>query len=178
MKGPQGICYIFLFFLVKLSPIPPDSVRFSSVSQSCPTLCDPWTAADQASLSHHLLLLPEFTQTHVHQLSQWCHPTISSSVATFSSCPQFFPESECTMSWLFAAGGQSIGTSASASVPPMNIQDWLLLGLTGLISWQSKGLSRVFSNTTVQKHQFFGAQLSLCPPLTLIHDYWKNHSSD
>ena len=150
----------FFFFLVTLSPTPPDSVQFSSVSQSCPTLCDPWTAADQASLSHHLLL-PELTQTHVHRSSQWCHPTISSSVATFSSCPQFSPESECTMSWLFAAGGQSIGTSASASVPPMNIQDWLLLGLTGLISWQSKGLSRVFSNTTVQKHQFFSAQLSL-----------------
>ena len=90
-------------------------------------------------------------------LSQWCHPTISSSVVPFSSCPQSFPASgPFIMSQLFASGGQSIGTSASASVLPTNIQDRLPLGLTGLISLQSKGLSRVFSNTTVQKHQFFG----------------------
>ena len=93
---------------------------------------------------------------------QWCHPTISSSVVPFSSCLQFFPTSgSFQMSQLFASGGQSIGVSASASVLPMNIQDWLLLGLTAWISLLSKRLSRVFSNTTVQKHQFFGAQLSL-----------------
>ena len=94
--------------------------------------------------------------------SQWCHPTISSSVVSFSSCPQSFPASgSFQMSQLFTSGGQSIGDSASASVLPMNTQDWSPLGWTGWISLQSKGLSRVFSNTTVQKHQFFGAQLSL-----------------
>ena len=94
--------------------------------------------------------------------SQWCHPTILSSVVPFSSCPQSFPASgSFQVSQLFASGSQSIGVSASASVLPMNAQDWSLLGWTGWISLQSKGLSRVFSNTTVQKHQFFGAQLSL-----------------
>ena len=94
-------------------------------------------------------------------LSQWCHPAISSSVLPFSSCPQSLPASEsCPMSQLFAWSSQSIGVSALASVPPMNTQDWSPLEWTGWISLQSKGLSRVFSNTTVQKHQFFGAQLS------------------
>ena len=84
-------------------------------------------------------------------LSQWCHPTILSSVTPFSSCPQSFPASgSLPVSWLFASSGQSIGASASASVPPMNIQDWFPLGLTGLTSLLSKGLSRVFSNTTVK----------------------------
>ena len=94
--------------------------------------------------------------------SQWCHPTISSSVVPFSCCLQFFPASGSSqMSQLFASGGQNIGVSASISVLPKNTQDWSPLGWTGWISLQSKGLSRVFSNTTVQKHQFFGAQLSL-----------------
>ena len=94
--------------------------------------------------------------------SQWCHPTISSSEVPFSSCFQSFPASgSFLMSQLFASGGQSIGTSASASVLPMSIQDWFPLILTSLISLQSKGLSRVLSNTTDQKHQFCGAQLSL-----------------
>ena len=94
--------------------------------------------------------------------SQWCHPTISSSVIPFSSCPQSFPASgSFQMSQLLASGGQSIGISASTSVLPMNTQDWSPLEWTGWISFQSKGLSRVFSNTTVQKHQFFGVQLSL-----------------
>ena len=93
--------------------------------------------------------------------SRWCHPAISSSVIPFSSCPQSLPASgSFPMSQLFAWGGQSIGVSASASVPPMNTQDWSTSEWTGWISLQSKGLSRVFSNTTVQKHQFFGAQLS------------------
>ena len=95
-------------------------------------------------------------------LSQWCHPTISSSVVPFSSHLQFFPASgSFQMSQLFASGGQSTRVSASASFLPMSTQDWSPLGLTGLISLLSKGLSRVFSNTTVQKHQFFGAQLAL-----------------
>ena len=95
-------------------------------------------------------------------LSRWCHPTISSSVVPFSSCHQSFPTSgSFPMSQLLASGGQSIGVSASASVLPMNTQDWSPLGWTGWISLQSKGHSTVFSNTIVQKHQFFGAQLSL-----------------
>ena len=94
--------------------------------------------------------------------SRWCHPTILSSVVAFSSCLQSFPASGSSpMSWLFTSGGQTTGVSASASVPPTNIQDWFPLGWTGWISLLSKGLSRVFSNTTVQKHQFFGARLSL-----------------
>ena len=93
--------------------------------------------------------------------SRWCHPTISSSVVPFFSCPQCLPASESfPVSQLFAWGGQSIGVSALASVLPKNTQDWCPLEWTGWISLQSKGLSRVLSNTTVQKHQFFGAQLS------------------
>ena len=95
-------------------------------------------------------------------LCQWCHPTISSSIVPFSSCLQSFPASgSFPMSQFFASGGQSIGVSASASVFPMNIQDWFPLGWTGWISLKSKGLSRVFTNTTVQKYHFFCAQLSL-----------------
>ena len=111
--------------------------------------------------------------------SWWCHPAISSSVIPFSSCPQPLPASgSFPMSQLFTSGGQSIGISASASVLPMNTQDWTPLGWTGWVSLQSKGLSRVFSNTTVQKHQFFSTQLSSQPTLTSIHDHWKNHSLD
>ena len=95
-------------------------------------------------------------------LSQWCQPTISSSVIPFSSHLQFFPASgSFPMSRFFPSGGQSIGVSASTSVLPMNIQDWSPLGWPGWISLQSKGVSRVFSNTTVQKHQFCSAQPSL-----------------
>ena len=94
-------------------------------------------------------------------LSQWCHPTISSSLVPFI-CLQSFPASgSFKMNQLFASGGQSIGVSASTSILPVNTQDWFSLGWTGWISLQSKGLSRVFSSTTVQKHQFFSAQLSL-----------------
>ena len=104
-------------------------------------------------------------------LSPWCHPAISSSVVPFSSFPQSLPESESfPMSQLFAWGGQSIGVSASASVLSMNTQDWSPLGWTGWIFLQSKGPSRVFSNTTVQKHQFFSAQLS-SPSNSLIHTW-------
>ena len=94
--------------------------------------------------------------------SQWCHPIISSFVVPFFLCPQSFPASgSFLVSQFFTSGGQSIGVSASTSVLPMNIQDWFLLRWTGWISLQSKGLSRVFSNTTVQKHQFFGTQFAL-----------------
>ena len=109
-------------------------------------------------------------------LSRGCHPTISSSGIPFSSCLQSSPASgPFPMSQFFASGGQSIGASASASVLPMNIQDWSPLGWTGWISLQSKGLSRAFSNTTVQKNRFFGTQL-YTPTLTSIHDRWKNHT--
>jgi len=105
-------------------------------------------------------------------LSRWCHPTISSSVITFSSCPQSFPASgSFQMSQLFTSGGQSTGVSASASVLPMNIQEWFPLGWTCWISLQSKGLSRVFSNITVQKYQFFSAQLSYVRVVQLSHPY-------
>ena len=118
----------------------------------------PWIAASQATLS--------ITNSGVHSESrpsrQWCRLAISSSVFPFSSCPQSLPASESfQMSQLFAQGGQSIGVSASASVLPMSVQGWFPSGLTGWISLQSKGLSSVFSNITVQKHQFFGTQLSL-----------------
>ena len=107
-------------------------------------------------------------------LSQWCHPTISSFVIPFSSCLWSFPASESLpVSQLFTSGGQSIGASASASVLPMDIQDWFPLGLTGLIL-MSKGLSRVFSKTTIQRHQFLGTQPSLSRNIWLgcsLHNY-------
>ena len=116
-------------------------------------------------LQHTRLLCPSPTPrvcSNSCPSSRWCHPTISSSVIPFSSCFQSFPASgSFQISQFFPSGGQSIGVSASASVLPVNIQDWSPLGWTGWISLQSKGLSRVFSNTTLQKHQFFGAQLSL-----------------
>ena len=135
------------------------SHQFSSVTQSCPTLCDPMNCSTPGLPVHHQLL--ELTQTHVHWVGDAIQPTISSSVVPFSSCPQSFPASESfQMCQLFISGGQSIGVSASASVLPVNIQDWFSLGWTGWISLLFKGLSRVFSNTIAQKHQFFGTQLS------------------
>ena len=111
-----------------------------------------------------------------HPLSRWCHPTILSSVVPFSSCLQSFPApGSFPMSGLFALGGQSIEASASASVLPMNIQDWSPLGLASLISLQSKGLSRVFSNTTVQSINYSVLSLLNGSTLTSIHDYWKIH---
>ena len=122
---------------------------------------------------------PEFTQDSCPS-SWWCHPTISSSVIPFSSCIQSFPASRSfPMSHFFASGGQSIGVSASASVLPMNIQDWFPLGWAGWISLQFKGLSRVFSNTTVQKASILRCSaFFIVRTLTSIHDYWKNHSFD
>ena len=140
----------------RLSP----AVQFSSVQLlSCVWLfVTPWTAPRQASLS----ITNSRAFSNSCPLSQWCHPTISSSVVPFSSCPQSFPASgSFPVSQFFASGDHSIGISASASVLQVNIQDWFPWGWTGLISLESKGLSRVFSNTTVQKHQFFSAQLSL-----------------
>ena len=131
-------------------------------------------------LQHTRLLCPSLSpwvSSNSCPLSQWCHQPISSSVTPFSSCPQSFPASgSFPMSQLFASGGWSI--EAPASILPMNIQGWFPLGLTGVISLLTKGLSRVFSSTAVQKHQFFGAQPSLWSSLTSVHDYWINHSFD
>ena len=138
------------------------SVQFSSVTLSCLTLCDPRNCSTLGLPVHHPL--PEFT--HSRSLSQWCHPTNSSSVVPFSRL-QYFPASgSFPRIQFFASGGQSVGVSASASVLPMNIQDWSPSGWTGWISLLSKGLPRVFSNTTIQKASilrrsaFFMVQLS------------------
>ena len=130
----------------------------SSVTQSCPTLCDPMDRS-KARLPCPSPTPGAYWNSYPSQ--RWCYPTTSFSVVPFSSHLQSFPASgSFPMSQFFASGGQSIGVSASASALPMNIQDWFLLGFTGLISLKAKGLSRVFSNTTVQKHQFFGTPLS------------------
>ena len=134
-------------------------IQFSSVTQPCLTLCNSMGCRTPGFPVHHQLL--ELAQTHVHQVSdaiQPSHPLSTPSPSTYQSFPasRSFP-----MSQFFASGGQSSGVSASASVLSMNIQDRFPLGWTGWISLQSKGLSRVFSNTTVQNHQFFSAQLSL-----------------
>ena len=129
-------------------------VQFSSVTQSCSTLCDPMDCSTPGHPVH------PGVYPNSCPLSRWCHPAISSSVIPSSSHLHSFPASgSFQMSQLFTSGGQSIGVSASTSVLPMNTQDWFPLGWTGWI-WQSKGLSRVL-NTTVQKHQIFGTQLSL-----------------
>ena len=132
---------------------------FCSVTKSCLTLCDPH------ELQHARLPCPSPSPgvcSDSCPLGQWCHSTISSFVTPFSSCPQSFPASgSFPMSWFFPSSGQRIGMSASASVLSMNILDWFLLGLNGLISLLFKGLSRVFSSTTVQKCQFFSPQASL-----------------
>ena len=128
-------------------------------TQLCLTLCDPTDCSTPGFPVHHQL--PELTQTHVHQVGD----TIQPSHALPSPSPSAFNLSQHqSLFWsvsFFTSGGQSIGALVSASVLPMNIQDWFSLGWTGLISLQPKGLSRVFSNTRVQKHQVFGAQLSL-----------------
>ena len=128
-------------------------------SFSCVWLCDSMDCNKPGFPVHHQL--PEFTQTHVHQVGDAIQPSHPLS-SPFSSHLQSFPASvSFQISQFFASGGQSIGVSASTSVLPMNTQDWSPQGWAGWISLQSKGLSRVFSNTTVQKHQFFSAQLSL-----------------
>ena len=146
------------------------------VAHLCLTLCSPMDCSISGfSVLHYLL---EFAQTHVHWVGDAIQPS-QSSVAPFTSCPQSFPALRSfPVSQLFILGHQSIEASSSASVLPMNIQGWFPLGLTGLISLLSKELSRVFFSITIWKHQFFSAQPSLCPTLTFIHDYWKNHSFD
>ena len=131
-----------------------DSVQFNSVTQSCLTLCDPMNCSMPGHPVHHQL--PEFTQTHVHWVGDAIQPSHPLSSPSHPAPNSFQHQGLFQWAW----GGQSIGVSASASVLPMNTQDWSPLGWTGWISLQSKGLSRVFSNTTLQKHQFFGTQLS------------------
>ena len=148
--------------------------QFSSVPQSCPTICNPMNHSRPGLPVHHQL--PELIQTHVHRVIdaiQPSHPLLSPSPPAFnlSQHQGSFPRSQ-----FFASDGQNIGVSASASVLPMNIQDWFPLGWTGLISLQFKGLSK----SLLQHHSINSSVLSFLysPTLTPIHDYWKNHSFD
>ena len=158
MYQPCPINSTFKISLTFIHSLSSSLSEFISVAQSCPTLFDPMNHSTPGLPVYHQL--PEFTQTHAHRVSDTIQPSHPLS-SPFSSCPQSLPASgSFPMNQLFAWGGQNIRVSASASVPPTHSQDWSPLGWTGWISLLSKGLSRVFSNTTVQKHQFFGAQLS------------------
>ena len=153
--------------------------QFSSVAQLCLILCDPMNRSTPGLPVHHQL--PESTQTHVHWVGDAIQPShpLSSPVIPFSSCPQSFPASRSfPMSQHFTRGGQSIEVSASTSALPIDTQDWSPVRWTGWISLPSKGLSRVFSNTTVQRHQFSALSFLYSPILTCIHDHWKNYSFD
>ena len=135
------------------------SVQFNSVAQSSPSLCDTMDCSTPGfPVLHHLA---ELAQTHVHWAGDAIQPSLSSSLIPFSCLQSFSASRSFLMSQFFASGGQSTGASTSASVLPMNMQDWSPLGWTDWISLQSKGLSRVFSNTTVQKHPFISTQPSL-----------------
>ena len=147
------------------------SVQFSSVAQCCQTLCDPMDCSMPGLPVYHQL--PEFTQIHVHWVGDAIQPSCPLSFPSPPACSLSQHQSLFQLNQLFTSGDQSVGASASASVLPMNIQDWFPLGLTGLISLQSKGLSWIFFNTTVQKHQFFSG-----PTLASVLDYLKNHSFD
>ena len=155
------------------------NMLFSSVQFSCSVMSN---SLQPHELQHARLPCPSpAPRVHPNSCpsSQWCHPAISSSAVPFSSCSQSLPASESfPMSQFFTWGGQSTEVSASTSVLPMNTQDWSPVGWTGWISLQSKGLPRVFSNTTVQKLQFLVLSFLYSPTLTSIHDHWKNHSLD
>ena len=151
------------------------SVQFSSVAQLCATLCNPMNCTTPGPPVHHQL--PEFTQTHVH----WVSDAIQTSHLLSSPSPRAPNPSQhesFPMSQFFPWGGQSTGVSAIASFLPKKSQGWSLLKWNRWISLQSKGQSRVSSNTTVQKQQFFGAQLSSQSNSHIHNDYWKNHSLD
>ena len=145
-----------------------------SVAKLCPTLHDPMYCSTPAfPICQHL---PEFAQAHVHWIGdaiQLSHPLLPASPSVFS-----LSQHQGIFQWVFASSGQGIGASASASALPMSIQGWFPLRWTGLISLQSKGLSGVFSNSTVQKHQSSALSFPYGPTLASIHDYWKNHSFD
>ena len=146
-----------------------------SVTKFCLTLCDRMDCSTPGFPVLHRL--PE-AYSNSCPSSRWCHQTIASSATPFSSCLQPFPVAgSFQMSQFFSSGGQSIGASASASVLPMNIQDWFPLEVTGLISLQSRGLSRVF-NTQFKNISSLALSLLYGPTLTSIHDYWRNHSFD
>ena len=147
----------------------------NSVTQSW-LFVTPWTAARQASLS----ITNSWSCSNSCPLSQWCHPTISSSVIPFSCLQSFAASGSFPMNWFFASGGQSIGVSVSASVLPMNIQDWFLLGLTGLISSLSCPRDSQESSRATQFKSNSSSALSLLygPTLTSVLDYWKNHNFD
>ena len=175
-SSSQFIYSLFFFFSFLIST---DyfTLQFSSVAQSCLTLCNPINCSSPGFPVHYQLL--EFTQTHVHWVgdaiqSPHSLPSPSPLASIFPSIRVFSNESALCIS----PSHQSIGVSPSTSVLPVNTQDWSPLGWTGWISLQFKRLSRVFSNRTIQKHQFFSAQLSYSPTLTSIHDHWKNHSLD
>ena len=157
-----------------------EHITWRLFSRSVVSVCDPMDCSAPGFPVLHYL--PEFAQTHVHWVildDGWCHPAILSSVIPFSSCLQSFLSSQSfLMSQLFASGGQSIEVSASTSVLPMNIQSWFPVGLTGLISLLSEGLSRAFSSTTVQSISSLELSLLFGPTLTSIHHYWKNQSFD
>ena len=168
----------FHLYFIKLEIFLLSKYQFSSVTQSCPTLCNPMDCSTPGFPVHPQLP----TCSNSCPLSWCCHATISSSVIPFSSCLQSSPASGSFPMSNFTSGGQSIVASASASVLPRNIQDWFPLQVTGLISLQSKGLSRVFSSTTILHHQFSINSLALRflygPTLITIYNYWKNHSFD
>ena len=147
-----------------------------SVTQSCPTLCNPMNRSTPGLPVHHQL--PEFTQTHVHRVSDAIQPSHPLSSPSPPAPNPFQHHSFFTMSQLFAWGGQSTGASASASFPPKKSQGWSPSEWTGWISLQSKGLSRVFSNTTVQSINSLVLSFLHSPTLTSLCDYWKNHSLD
>ena len=163
--------WVYLWFLKNIFKI-----SVSSVAQACLTFCDPMDCSMPGYPVHHQL--PEFAQTHVHRVSDaiWpSHPLLSLFPPAFSLSQHQGIFQQVSSSHQVA---KVLEFQLQPSVLPMNIQDWVPLGLTGLISLQSKELSRVFSNTTVQKHHFFSAQLSLWSNSPSMHDYWKNHSFD
>ena len=148
------------------------SVQFNSVAQSCLTLCDPMDCSMPGLPVHHQF--PEFTQTYLH----WVGDAIQPSHPLSSPSPPAFDLSQHQGLFQWVSSSHQVAKVLEFQLQHQSFQDWSPLEWTGWISLQSKGLSRVFSNTTVQKHQFFGAQLSSQSTLTSIHDYWKNHSLD
>ena len=181
ITGPiySMLTHLYLLSLVPYSVLPHLYSSFSSVQFSHSVMSNSLRPHELQQARPPCSSQTPWIYPNSCPLSWWCHPTILSSVIPFSSLPQsFLASGSFQMSQLFALNGQSIGVSASSSVLPMNTQDWSPLGWTDWISLQFKGLSRVFSNTTVQKHQFFGAQFLHSPTLTSIHNYWKNHSLD
>ena len=153
-----------------------DISQFSLVAQLCLTLCNPMDCSMLGFPVHYQFL--ELAQTHVHGVGDAIQPSHPLS-SPLSSCPQSFPASgSFPVSQFFTSGGQSIEVSASASVLPMNIQDWFPLGVTSWISLQSKGLSRVFSTPQIKSINSSALSFLYSSTLTSIHDYWKNHSFD